>query len=66
MSEDNTKVCINCKETKVLDKYQTRKRGNKIEYLGRCKICENQRVREWKQKKAIKIKKEKIGRIRNN
>jgi len=54
------KQCINCNLIKNLDEFQTRNRGEKIEYLGRCRICETERIHKWKQNKSVEKKKKKI------
>lgn len=62
-TETNTKVCISCNLTKSLDEYQTRKRGNKTEYLGRCRECERNRINEWRQSKSTEKKKDKLEKL---
>jgi len=54
------KHCINCNLIKSLDEFQTRIRNNKIVHLGRCRICETERIREWKQKEAKEKKEQKL------
>jgi hypothetical protein len=58
-----SKLCISCNLTKNLDDFQTRKRGEKLEYLPRCRNCELKRIREWRQKKSNIKKEEKLNEL---
>lgn len=57
------KQCINCKLTKNIDEFQTRKRNNVLEYLGNCRECERLKILKWKQNRTKEKKVKKLAEL---
>lgn len=58
-----SKKCIKCDLTKDLEDFPTRNVNGKIKYLGNCRLCENERIKIWRQNKAKEKKKEKLAEV---